>query len=330
MTDNPFAFYEEQLNDLKNELIEANCEKLKSIEKSLLAKGIAVKSLDYYHAAGLVLRTDQKIKKLISLKQDKDSLYNWNDLKDRIQNIFGVGYFSYENYYLMVSHFFRRGYDQLNNFTPSFIDEFYKLDKKHMDVSLSLDDDAIRIDEPRPYFEADAWFGAPFKNEIALIQDGIIKYRPPIHQKPNFVRRLYNNYYSLDMKWTTKGNIKTFQLSEFKDESVTIVIEEKIKHPVRYIHAEYNLDTNSFQHFDGAIHFYDKNHYLNKRDSDLDYELKYGTNFKAKSKKLFRLDGIISVEQWSNLTTHFLHGNPLIIEYFTGDYPQYVKKILNI
>ncbi|MDN5513310.1 MAG: hypothetical protein L0G64_13550, partial [Acinetobacter sp.] len=86
----------------------------------------------------------------------------------------------------------------------------------------------------------------------------------------------------------------------------------------------------SFQHFDGAIHFYNKNHYLEKRDSDLNYESKYGANFKAKSKKLFRLDGVITVEQWSNLTTHFLHGNSLIIEYFTGDYPQYVKKILNI
>lgn len=330
MTDNPFAFYEEQLNNLKNKLIEANCEKLEIIEKSFLAKGIMVKSLDYYHAVGLVLRTDRTIDKIISLKQDKDGLYNWNDLKERIPNVFGVGYFSYENYYLMVSHFFRRGYDQLNNFTPSFIDEFYKLDKNHMHASLSLDDDAIRIDEPRPYFEADAWFGALFKNEISLIEDGIIKYRPPIHQKPNFVRRLYNKNYSLDLKWSTKGNIKTFQLSEFKDESVIIAVEGQIRHPVRYIHAEYNLDTNSFQHFDGAIHFYNKNHYLEKRDSDLNYESKYGANFKAKSKKLFRLDGVITVEQWSNLTTHFLHGNPLIIEYFTGDYPQYVKKILNI
>ncbi|USE84571.1 hypothetical protein [Acinetobacter tibetensis] len=330
MTDNPFAFYEEQLNNLKNKLIEANCEKLEIIEKSFLVKGIMVKSLDYYHAVGLVLRTDRTIDKIISLKQDKDGLYNWNDLKERIPNVFGVGYFSYENYYLMVSHFFRRGYDQLNNFTPSFIDEFYKLDKNHMHASLSLDDDAIRIDEPRPYFEADAWFGALFQNKISLIEDGIIKCRPPIHQKPNFVRRLYNNNYSLDMKWSTKGNIKTFQLSEFKDESVTIAVEGQIRHPVRYIHAEYNLDTNSFQHFDGAIHFYNKNHYLEKRDSDLNYESKYGANFKAKSKKLFRLDGVITVEQWSNLTTHFLHGNPLIIEYFTGDYPQYVKKILNI
>ncbi|MFU9048029.1 hypothetical protein ACNAUY_16770 [Acinetobacter tibetensis] len=193
MTDNPFAFYEEQLNNLKNKLIEANCEKLEIIEKSFLVKGIMVKSLDYYHAVGLVLRTDRTIDKIISLKQDKDGLYNWNDLKERIPNVFGVGYFSYENYYLMVSHFFRRGYDQLNNFTPSFIDEFYKLDKNHMHASLSLDDDAIRIDEPRPYFEADAWFGALFQNKISLIEDGIIKYRPPIHQKPNFVRRLYNN-----------------------------------------------------------------------------------------------------------------------------------------
>lgn len=164
-----------------------------------------------------------------------------------------------------------------------------------------MDNDIIRIDEPRPYFEADAWFGAAFRKEISMIKDGIIKYRPPIHEKPNFVRRLYNNNYSLDMKWSTKGNIKTFQLSEFKDESVIIKLEGKIKHPVRYIHAEYNLENNSFQHFDGAIHFYDRNHYLKKRDRDLDYESKYGANSKAKSKKLFRLDGSISVDQWSNL-----------------------------
>lgn len=329
MTENPFAFYDEQLNKLKNELIRSNSKKLESIEKSLSANGIKIKKLDYYHAVGLVIITDKKISEIISLEPDKDDLYNWSDLKKRIPNIFSVGYFSYENFYLMASHFFRRGYYQLNNFTPSFVEEFYKLDKTNIDAFLSLDDEAIRVDEPRSYFEADAWFGAKYNKEIACIPDGIVKHRPTLGIKPEFIKILFSNNYSLDIKWSTKGNIKTFQLLEFKDETIQILDDGKGLYPVRYVHAEFNLDTNQFQHFDGAIHFYEEKHYFEKRDQDINFDEKHFKGLKPISKKLFKLNGVISVEDWSNLVSNFLHGNPLIYEYFTGEYPQYIKRLLN-
>lgn len=162
-----------------------------------------------------------------------------------------------------------------------------------------------------------------------MIEDGIVKHRPTLSIKPEFIKILFSNNYSLDIKWETKSNIKTFQLLEFKDENITVIFQNKIKYPVRYIHAEFNLDTKEFQHFDGAIHFYDEAHYLEKRNKDIDFDLKKFNGLKPISKKLFKLNGSISTEDWSNLTSHFLHGNPLIYEYFKGEYPQYVQKFLN-
>lgn len=329
MKDNPFASYDEQLNRMKDELIESNDKNLNEIEQRLSAKKIKIKKLDYYHAAGLILVTDKKIREMISLKTDKDDLYSWDDLKTRIPNIFGIGYFSYENFYLMVSHFFRRGYHQLNNFSPYFVEEFYKLDKTNIEAFVALDDYAIRIDEPRPYFEADAWFGAKYNKDISFIPDGIVKYRPTLGIKPEFIKVLFNKNHSLHIKWSTKGNIKTFQLLEFKDESVQIIYNGKELHPVRYVHAEFNLENNQFQHFDGAIHFYEDQHYFAKRDQDMDFDNKNFRGLKPISKKLFKLNGLISIEDWSNLVSHFLHDNPLIYEYFSGEYPQYIKKLLN-
>ncbi len=95
----------------------------------------------------------------------------------------------------------------------------------------------------------------------------------------------------------------------------------------RYIHAEYDLATGYFRHFDGAMHFYDIEEYMARRASDFNYNRKNLNQVKAKSKKLFRLDGRISVEIWMKLTTNFLAQDPLIIEYFTGEYPEPLEDI---
>ena len=104
------------------------------------------------------------------------------------------------------------------NYAPHFIEEFYKLDKKNLDAYLSVDENVIKMDEPSLYCEFDRWFGAPFNKNISLISDGIVKLKPPDIFDGNSM--LFNNNYSLDVKWSTKDNIKTFQLLEFKDESV--------------------------------------------------------------------------------------------------------------
>ena len=57
----------------------------------------------------------------------------------------------------------------------------------------------------------------------------------------------------LAFEWKSYGGIKSFQALEFKNKKVQLTIDGEIFYPVRYVHAEYDLGSNSFRHFDGAI-----------------------------------------------------------------------------
>ncbi len=87
--------------------------------------------------------------------------------------------------------------------------------------------------------------------------------------------------HSLDIKWETKNNIKSFQAEEFKTEEIKIEYENGSFHPVRYIHAEYDLTEKVFRHFDGAIHFYTEDEYYRRRDSDFNFNKKNTTHIKS-------------------------------------------------
>lgn len=95
------------------------------------------------------------------------------------------------------------------------------------------------------YKEFDTWYGAKFSENIELIPDGIVHLRPPLDLDNSFVSLFFNNTYSLDIKWSTKGKIKTFQSEEFKTEDVFILHNRNIVYPVRYVHAEFDLDTKN-------------------------------------------------------------------------------------
>jgi len=105
-------------------------------------------------------------------------------------------------------------------------------------------------------------------------------------------------------------------------------IDEELYFPVRYIHAEFDMNTNTFRHFDGAFHFYTEQEYYQRRDSDLNYNKKEYSQIKSRSKKLFKINGQISTETFVDLTSHFFSKNPLIYEYFTDQYPQHINEIL--
>lgn len=175
---------------------------------------------------------------------------------------------------------------------------------------------------------ADTWYGAQFNNKIDLIPDGIVKLRPPMDVEYTYISSFFRNSYSLDIKWTTKNNIKSFQAEEFKTEEIKIIKNNVEYFPVRYIHAEYDLQKGYFKHFDGAIHFYNENEYYSRRDSDFNYNNKNQGHIKTLSQKLFKMNGIVSVNTWIKFCSHFFAGNPLIFEYFEDKYPNHINEIL--
>jgi hypothetical protein len=134
--------------------------------------------------------------------------------------------------------------------------------------------------------------------------------------------------YALDIKWSQQDHIKTFQALELKTNRVTVRLGDQDYYPARYMHAEYDLLLGAFRHFDGAIQYYTEAEYEARRDSDLNHNAKTLDLVKARSRKLFKFNGSLSVSQWVNLCCHYLSGNPLVYEYFTGQYPTHIAEVL--
>lgn len=334
-TDENMTSYYRQREEMKNCLLEEYSDNVQIISDLLAKSGheISADNFEYSDPVGLTIRFDNLVSFLApELKRDKDDLVKCEQLIQLYQKKNREGYYYTNNYMLMLTPLLRRGMHSVNNWTPLFVTKFWQLELDNIQASIALDYDRAKVDvSDYGYAELDTWFGAPFANDITNIKDGISKLKPPTPMdiETQLVNLIFDNKYSLDIKWDTKANIKTFQALEFNNEKVLVEFRGEIFHPVKYTHAEFDLESGLFRHFDGAIHFYTPAEYRTRRDSDFNHTYKSTNLLKAKSQKVFKLDGKICKDIWLDLTSHFFSGNPLIIEYFTGDYPQYVTDFLN-
>jgi hypothetical protein len=313
--------------------LEKHIEQINAFKKLFSQLGIHLTddNFRYYPNSGIIVTYPNIISYLHdTLKKDKEGLLSFKSLTQVFEKrIFADGYFYGQNFMLMASPYFRRGLQQANSFAPRFIELFWKFQDPNIDAYISLDSDSVRINvDNRMLIELDTWYGAQFKKNIADIADGLVKLRPPLYIDESDVFVFFANAYSLDIKWETKNNIKSFQAEEFKTEKTSLLKDGNEYYPVRYIHAEYDIDKGYFRHFDGAIHFYTADEYYRRRDSDFNHNSKGSSHIKTLSQKLFKMNGIIPVETWVNFTSHFLTGNPLVFEYFEGEYPQHLKETL--
>ncbi|MGD9734936.1 MAG: hypothetical protein AB7V58_04910 [Solirubrobacterales bacterium] len=79
----------------------------------------------------------------------------------------------------------------------------------------------------------------------------------------------------------------------------------------RYLHSERDTIGRSFTHLDGAVKGFDATAHAPSETEPLAARAKA-----ARYRKLFRVDGKISDEDWGTLVGHFFRGNELIAEYF--------------
>lgn len=152
--------------------------------------------------------------------------------------------------------------------------------------------------------------------------------RPPQDLKQELVALFFASTYSLEVHWNTKGRLRTFQALEFKNEDVRLEHNGQEVHPARYLHAEYDLDTGTFVHFDGAVQYYQASEYLRRRGTNFQQNVSQGHFVKAESNKVFKLNGVVPIETWVKFCSQFLTGDPLVVEYFSGAYPPHVSEAL--
>ncbi|HSQ43927.1 MAG TPA: hypothetical protein VLM16_02960 [Ginsengibacter sp.] len=286
----------------------------------------------YSHAVGITANLPNLIKQLDSnLVPDKEGLFEFSELLARFETLpFAPGMLILKEYIVLADSLFRRGFSPIANFAPRFIELFWKFNQDNTKTYISLDTDRVRLNDGTSYAEKDFWIGAKLNRDIDQIKDGIVKLRPPVGLTPTQIQMIFENTYAVDVKWTTKGTIKSFQAEEFKESTSTVNHFGQDYYPARYLHAEFDCSTSMFRHFDGAVHFYTAEEYFQRRDSDFNYNLKNDVQIKTLSKKLFKINGNLSVENWQELSSLFFSCDPLIYEYFEGQLPEKIQEMVEV
>lgn len=300
---------------------------------SKLGLKLSLENFKYFQKIGIVLCYPNIVQILSpEILIDKEGLTNFNILLQYFKmRPPKEGSLYTDDFVILVHPYFRRGFYENNNYAPRFVELFWMDKITEVDKYIAIDRDRIRIDVNGPtWFERDTWYGPKFNKEISKIEDGVVHLRPTAGIKDTNISFFFNDAYSLDVKWGTQDRIKTFQSEEFKTERVTIEKEGEVFYPARYIHAEYDLDEKYFRHFDGAVHLYRHNEYLRRRDSDLNYNIKNNHKIKASSEKLFKFNGKIKPEIFIEYSSHFMSGNPLVHEYFEGNYPDFISEKMDL
>ena len=198
-----------------------------------------------------------------------------------------------------------------------------------MQKYIAIDEDRVRINvDSSTYIEEDTWHGAPFNEDIRAIQPGTVKLRPPLDIDPSYISFLFADAYCLDIKWSEGNEVKTFVSLEMKSEKVKLELNGNIYFPARYMHAEFDISANCIWHFDGAIQLFLEYEYHQRRESDFNMNAKTTDHIKARSKKIFKLNGPINATSWAELCCQFYTANPLKFEYFSKSYPAHINEML--
>lgn len=288
-------------------------------------------SFEYVQAIGIVANAPGIARTLLGpLSAERDGLLPFDDIASRFPpNPYYDGCFVGTEFVLLAHPYFRRGMHSVCNWAPRFIELFWRFNEPHVQRYIALDEDRVRIDVNGPvYFESDTWFGAPFNENIRNIKSGITKLRPPLDIESWQNSFFFADAYCLDIKWSQDDGIKSFQALEIKTADIRIEVDGHHYFPARYLHAEFDIATNCFRHFDGAIQLFTEEEYFQRRDADFNMSMKNIAHIKARSKKIFKINGSLKKEFWVELCYHFYTGNPLIFEYFNGQCPAYVTEAL--
>lgn len=327
------ASYFEGLKDQSRKRLAGEADLLARFTDMAASKGVVLgaDSFEYIQTLGIVAKAPGIARKLLGpIAAERDGLLPFNEIVRRLPDShLDGGCFVGPDFILMAHPCFRRNMSLMNNWAPQFIDLFWALDGPGIEKYIALDEDRVRIDvDGMGYVEADTWFGAPFNEDIGDIKPGIVKLRPPLDLDTDAVSMIFTDAYCLDVKWSESDGIKTFQALEVKSERTQIEVDGQRYFPARYLHAEYDLNAGCFRHFDGAIQLFTEDEYFQRRDSDFNMTMKNPAHIKARSTKVFKINGPLKAAEWVEFCCQFFAKNPLSFEYFCGDYPKSVTEAI--
>lgn len=216
------------------------------------------------------------------------------------------GGIKYKDHILHYHQFLRRGYTSEPNFdfTGKFI-EYYHKTKNHNSFRIAIDHRRIMLEE---YYcqiaEYDNWFLTTFKSEdldnIKAI--GLAT----VYRGEEVVASHGKDLERTEVFWSYHDGIKSFELEEISG------TEHTFEHYYfnRYVHSEREINRKIFRHVDGAVKTYLEDSYSKRQKSSLPNHDSYNKI------KLWRIDGNIDIQAWTELISLFFKGNEMIIDYF--------------
>lgn len=292
---------------------------------------LSARNISYVEKIGIVASAPRLLERLSEgIERERSGLVPFGTFPLKLN--FGLpyaGYFNAGNFAPMAHPHFRRGLHGECHFAPRFIELFWATSGAALDKYIALDEDRVMLDIfLGEAMEKATWFGAPFNQDISQVPNGIVKLKPPPDLNAHHASFLFADVHCLDVKWRQTGIIKGFQALEIKSENVRMSVDGETYYPARYLHAEFDLATGKFRHFDGAMQYLTELEYRQRIDSDFNYNAKNRVQIKPRYAKLFKLNGSLGTSLWSVLCCHFFADNPLMFEYFQGRYPPQVAETL--
>ncbi|MEM6838983.1 MAG: hypothetical protein AAF609_19280 [Cyanobacteria bacterium P01_C01_bin.120] len=217
------------------------------------------------------------------------------------------GGIQYKDHILHYHQLLRRGYTSNPNFDflGLFI-AYYSYTRNSNQFRIGIDHRRIMSKEfYAQLIEMDGWRGLPFdKNKL---DDRNYTGLTVVERNKN---SLFEQTCSLDrteFNWSYSDGIKTFEIEEISSDNYTF----DQYYFNRYVHSERDIQLKAFRHLDGAVKVYLTDSYPSRKTSFMPRE------FKSYRKiKLWRIDGDINLEVWSNLISLFFKCNEMIIRYF--------------
>lgn len=179
-------------------------------------------------------------------------------------------------------------------------------------VTLRVAIDERRLKEAahhRDYFEKDYWFGPPLSRDRL---DDPRSVGPTTHWGRD-VNLLLQPYVAFLARWSLdrKTGMRVCEMEE--------LISPDAKSPSRYVlcrylHAIRNCDRHIFVHCDGAVRAYERDQY-----EDRIAEAGRRTAVRpVRYRKVFRLDGPVKTDTWSEIVAKWFRENELAREYLSG------------
>nr|GFA95849.1 hypothetical protein [Tanacetum cinerariifolium] len=301
--------------------------------KELLEKYVTEDCRYLYCEAFCCIETDlakRAFPKLTRNLDDDGLVYLTDLLKDF--TYLGQGVFAHKRLKLTVcAHpYFRRSLSRFNNFHFLFLDELMShVGNRHVRLRLRLDWDMVGYAPSfQKQLEYEFWRGPKFDDEIGNIAPGLTKY------KSDDFERVYYGTAATEFVWKaneeTDGKPRTkprllheFEMEEVKDSEVP----GTESFGCRYMHAIYDKNAATFEHFDGAIRMYDFAQMAERAGTSMD---EFGRV--SEYTKLFRIDDPLRLDvkrtgkglalsDWKSLVTKYMQGNPQVYEYFGEEKP---------